>query len=150
MTTARSAAQHPTARPRALLSSSVLIATALAGLTCAVLGYVFDNAPGLYGAAIGGLLAIGFMAGGFAVLGLFSAAKPGFLMVIALLTYGLQVVALLAVYAAFSNSPSWTTAVSTAALGATVIVCSLVWTVGLLLAARRTRTLLYDVGGDGR
>ncbi|MBA2444367.1 MAG: hypothetical protein H0V49_03430 [Nocardioidaceae bacterium] len=109
-----------------------------------------DGVAGVAGAALGMSLVIGFFGLGRFVLELMRVTEASIYLIIALLTYGLQVVALLALFAGFQRNPSWGTRISTTALGVTVIVCTLVWTTGLVVAARRERTPLYELASDDR
>jgi len=73
--------------------------------------------------------------------------EPGLFLVVGLLTYVLQVVALLAVFASFRRGQGWTEQVSGRSLGLTVIVCTAIWTVGLVVASHFSRVPLYDASG---
>lgn len=144
MTTASSAAHRPAPVVRAAVLPSVV-----AGLVCAGLATILAGRPGLYGALAGALLVAAFLGFGHLTLQLMSVVNPQFQLGIALLTYGLQVVALLAVYAAFSKNPAWTEAVSARAVGVTIMVCAIVWSAGRVIAAGRERRPLFDTE-DGR
>lgn len=155
MTTARSAPPSTgsaAAKPGMSSTANWLTTAAIpalgAGLISAGIGASVAGAPGVYGATIGALLTVGFFTFGQVVLIALGAVEPVLLMLVALLTYTLQVLVLFAVYAAFSASDAWRSNVSTAALGLTAIICTLVWTTGLVLASRRTRTLLFDLDGE--
>lgn len=144
MTTARNA---PVASPLMLFVRAALIPSVFAGLLCGAVFLAVDGSAGLAGSALGAGLVIAFFCLGRVVLEVMRVTEAVVFLVLALLTYSLQVVALLALFAAFERNPSWGTAVSTTALGVTVIVCTVVWTTGLVLASRRDRTPLYDLGG---
>jgi hypothetical protein len=73
--------------------------------------------------------------------------EPSMLLLVAMLTYVLQVVCLLAVFASFA---AWSDDISTRALGITIIACTICWTVGLVLSSRRQRIPLFDLDGETR
>ena len=129
---------------------AVVLPSVAVGLVCALVGLLVDGSAGVYGALLGTGLVVGFFALGRAALTLVRTVAPEMFLVVGLLTYLLQVVVLLAVFAGFRSNADLRAAVSTTALGLTVIACTLVWTTGLVVAARRERTPLYDLGGDGR
>ena len=67
------------------------------------------------------------------------------LLAVALMTYALQVVVLLAVYAVFANSGISEDDFSTKAFGVAVLASTAVWMVGLIRVAKRERIPLYDL-----
>ncbi|MGI8888278.1 MAG: hypothetical protein ACR2GB_04815 [Nocardioidaceae bacterium] len=135
--------------PGASLVRLCVTPTLLAGAISAIAAGASAQLPGIAGAGLGTALVVGFFGFGRAVLTGMRNVDPTYLLVIALLTYGLQVVALLALFAAFQQNPSWLASLSTTALGVTVIVCTLVWTTGLVFAARHERISLYELEGGG-
>lgn len=140
MTTARSAAHRPAPVVRAAVIPSVV-----AGCVCGGVATGYAGRPGLYGAMMGLVLVLTFLGFGHVTLQTVSVVNPHFQLVIALLTYGLQVVALLAVFAAFQDNPAWTEAISAAAAGVTIMVCAVVWSAGRVIAAGRERRPLFDI-----
>ena len=147
MTTARTAT---TASPLMLLVRAALVPSVCGGTVCGLVFLATDGSAGAAGSVMGAVLVIAFFCLGRLVLEAMRVTDAWVYLVIALLTYGLQVVALLALFAAFQRNPSWETSVSPTALGVTVIVCTVVWTTGLVIASRRERTPLYDLGGRAR
>lgn len=138
------------ASPWSLILRTSLFPTLATGAVCILIFFALDGVAGVAGAAMGMSLVIGFFGLGRLVLELMRATEAILYLIIALLTYGLQVVGLLALFAGFQRNPSWETRVSTTALGVTVIVCTLAWTTGLVVASRCERTPLYDLASDGR
>ncbi len=130
--------------PLASLLRVAVVPGLLAGGVCALIGLLVADLPGLLGAALGSTLVLGFFSTGQVVLQAARSVTPSSLMVIALMTYILQAVVLLGTFAAFRRNPDWAEAVSPTALGLTVIACTAVWTVGLVLASTRARIPLYD------
>ncbi|MBA2573418.1 MAG: hypothetical protein H0V02_01325 [Nocardioidaceae bacterium] len=147
MTTARTATPGS---PLALLVRASLVPSLVGGAVCGLFFLFVDGSAGLAGAGLGAVLVIGFFCLGRFVLEVMRVTDAGVYLVIALLTYCLQVVALLALFAGFQRNPSWETHFSTTAIGVTVIACTLVWTTGLVLASRRERTPLYDLEPGAR
>ena len=123
-------------------------ASLLTGIASTLVALTIAGTPGAWGAALGASLVVGFFAVGAAVLTVFRDVPPAALLVIALLTYALQAVALLAVYAAFVRHPAWAEAVSTRALGLTTLACTLAHSAGLIAALRTSRTPVFDAGGQ--
>lgn len=114
---------------------SVVVATAVAGRA------------GLAGGALGAGLVLTFFLVGHGVLTLFRDIDPTLYLVIALLTYVLQVVALLAVFGSFS---AWSDSVSAPSLGLTIIACTVAWTTAMVAASRRQRIPLFDLEQGAR
>lgn len=139
MTTANPALTRPAPWVRA-----AVLPSAAAGLLTAGVAAGVSGEPGLWGSLVGLVLVTGFFSLGQLVLSVFRSIEPTLLMVIALTTYGLQVVVLLAVYATFARHPSWDEQVSTQALGTTVLVCTMVWLTGLVWASRKERIPLFE------
>lgn len=105
---------------------------------------------GLWGALAGTVLVTLFFAAGQVVLRAFKDIEPVLLMAIALLTYAVQVVVLLAVYAVFANSGVSDDEFSTKTFGIAVLVSTAVWMAALVRAARHERIPLYDLEGSKR
>jgi len=137
------AALAPT-RSRLLLRLA-LLPSVVAALICAVVGGLLEGGPGLLGAAAGGTLVIAFFWFGQTVLQLVRTLEPGYFFLFAMLTYLLQVVALLATFASFRRNPQWSEHVSTTSLGLSIVACTAVWSVGLVVAATKERIPLYDL-----
>ena len=135
-------------RPLAPLLRAAVLPSLVVGTACAVAGAATAGADALAGALLGTALVVGFFWAGQATLEAVRSVGPALFLVVALLTYTLQVVVLLAVFASFRRNETWSEHVSTTALGITVIVCTGVWSVGVIVASRQQRVPIYDVGGD--
>ena len=144
MTTARST------RRAVPVGRAVVLPSLVVGLICALAGLLAEGSSGLYGGLIGVGLVVGFFWLGRAALLVVRDVTPEVFLVFGLLTYLLQVVVLLAVFAGFRRHDEWSDAVSTTTLGLTIIACTVVWTVGLIIASRRDRSPIYDLGDDAR
>jgi ATP synthase protein I len=120
---------------------------AVIGLVSAAVSLVAVGAPGLVGSLIGAGLVVGFFGLGHLVLTRLRDIEAPMFFLIAMLTYVLQVICLLAVFGSFA---SWSDGVSATALGLTIVACTLAWTTGLVVASRRQRIPLFDLGGQPR
>jgi ATP synthase protein I len=120
------------------------------GAASAVVAFIAVGVPGFLGALLATVLVTGFFTLGQLVLHVVRWLDPAALFIIAMLTYVMQVVVLLAVFASFRNNDAWGGTVSAKVAGITIIVLAVTWSFGLLAAARRGRTLVYDLeGGRG-
>jgi ATP synthase protein I len=78
-----------------------------------------------------------------------STVAPGASLLVALLTYTLQVVLLFVVFAALAASPAVGGAIDEDWVAGAVIVGTLVWVVGQIVAATRSRLPIYDLPEAG-
>ena len=136
-----------TDRPLAPLMRMALVPSVVAGLVCAAVYAAAAGSDAMWGALSGTVLVTGFFWFGQVVLHALRTIAPGLFLVVGLLTYTLQVVALLAVFASFRRGEGWAEHVSGTALGVTVIVCTAIWTVGLVVASYFSQLPLYDASG---
>ena len=135
-------------RPLAPLWRVALVPSVVAGLACAAVGAGTVGSAAMWGALLGTVIVTGFFWFGQVVLYALRSIEPGLFLVVGLLTYVLQVVALLAVFASFRRGQGWTEQVSGRSLGVTVIVCTAIWTVGLVVASHFSRVPLYDASSQ--
>lgn len=140
MTTAHDAHLRPVVR-------YVVGAWSGAALVSAVVATALAGGRGLAGALLGAGLVLTFFLLGHLVLTLLRDIEPSLYLVIALLTYVLQVVALLAVFGSFS---AWSDSVSAPALGLTIVACTIAWTTAMVAASRRQRIPLFDLEQGAR
>lgn len=143
MTTAQIATRSPGSPVRAAATASLAV-----GLVSAAVSTAAGGPRGLVGAVLGVLVVGGFFGFGQVVLSTLRDVEPSMLLVVALLSYLLQVVVLLALFAAFQRHPAWADIASPTAFGVTILGCTLAWTTGLVIASRRQRVPLYDLGPD--
>lgn len=136
--------------PTAPLVRAAVLPGLLVGLVAAGVAALVDGTAGFWGALLGAGLVTGFFTLGQVVLNIVRSALPALFLLVGLMTYLMQVVILLAVFASFSRNEQWADSVSPTALGFTIIVCTAVWTVGLVVASTRERIVLYDLAGDER
>jgi ATP synthase protein I len=141
-----------TAQPTPRRGRSVLgplsVTTAL-GLLLVVLAAVATGAAGALGAVIGIVLVVAVFAFGAVVVGIVALVSPGASLLVALLTYTLQVVAVGLVYVGLSSGGALEGPVDPRWLSAGVIVATLAWTTTQVLVITRSRQLIYDLPCPG-
>jgi ATP synthase protein I len=136
--------------PLAPLVRAAVLPGLVAGIVVALVALMVEGAAGLWGALAGAVLVTAFFGSGQLVLRAFKQIEPMFLMAIALMTYALQVVVLIVLYAVFANSDVSEDQFSTKAFGVAVLVSTAVWIVALIRAAKRERIPLYELEGSQR
>jgi ATP synthase protein I len=129
--------------------SSVLTRAAMAsmvlGVVAVVAGSLVEGAPAAYGAAIGALIVLGVFGFGSFVVNTVAALMPTAALLVALLTYTLQVVAMGLVFVALSGSGLLGDTLDREWLAATVIAGTLVWVVCQIVLTMRARIAIYDL-----
>ncbi|WP_139980864.1 hypothetical protein [Nocardioides litoris] len=128
----------------AALGLAVLAAVAVA-LVVALLGLLLGGSTALVGALVGAGVTLLVLATGFAVVDMVAGLLPQASMVVALLTYTLQMVALAALLVVLRGSDDLAGTLSPEWFAAGVIGVALAWTVCLLVHATRARVPLYDL-----
>ncbi len=126
-----------------------LASTVVAGLLFSLVAALVSGAPAAYGALIGLAMVTVFFGLGTVVLDVVAAIAPQASMLLALLTYTLQVVLVALVYAALSSSGALGTTVDGAWLGGTVIAGTIVWLVTHIIRVVRVRQPIYDLPPSG-
>ena len=111
-----------------------------------VVAALTDGRPGVVGAGVRGSAHLVVFALGIAAVGIVARLLPGASMLVALMTYALQLI----VAARWSWPPSsgagWApTTLSRGWFAAAVIVVALTWVVGQLVVATRQRIPVYDL-----
>lgn len=122
---------------RALFRASVL-PTAAAGVVVATVAALRAGVPGVYGAVFGTAVVMAFFGIGLLVSRAVARIAPELVMGIALLTYALKILALGGLLVAFRE----TSAFSTSAFAAAVLVATVVWLAAQVRAFTRL-PLLY-------
>lgn len=116
------------------------IVTAAVGIVGIVIGFLVDQASG----AIGGLFATGlvivFFSVGQFVLGSVLRSNPQMAMTVALTIYLVKIGVLFVLIIAFAN----TTLFNTQVFAATIVACTLAWTVAEVWVFARTKVLYVD------
>ena len=125
-----------------------LAAGTAAVLVVVVVAGVIDGRPGVLGAAVGGVLTLVVFALGLTAVGFVARLVPGASMLVALMTYALQLLVLALVVVAIDRADSGAESLSRGWFAAAVIVVTLTWLVGQVLAATRERIPLYDTSAE--
>jgi ATP synthase protein I len=143
MTTAQ-----PTPRKgRAVLGP--LSVTAALGLVLVGLAALVTGPAGAVGALIGVAMVCAVFAFGAVVLGVVAMVAPAASLLVALLTYTLQVVVVGLVYVGLSSGGALDGPVDARWLSGAVIASTLAWTVTQIVVTVRSRQLAYDLTSQG-
>ncbi len=108
-------------------------------MTTAALG------PQALGAVVGALMVVGFFGLGALTMSVVARVAPGLSLLVALLTYTLQVLMLGVVFWALTGSGATDGRLDPRWLGGTVVVATLAWTAVLVVREVMGRHLVYDV-----
>jgi ATP synthase protein I len=119
-------------------------AGAVAVLVLVVAASVTDGRPAVVGAAAGGVLTLVVFAFGIAVVGAVARLMPSASMLVALMTYALQLLVLALCVVAIDRADVGAETLSRGWFAAGVISVTLLWLVGQLVAATRQRIPVYD------
>jgi hypothetical protein len=123
-------------------------AGAVAVLVLVVAASVTDGRPAVVGAAAGGVLTLAVFAFGIAVVGVVARLVPAASLLVALLTYALQLLVLAMCVVAIDRADVGPDTLSRGWFAAGVIAVTLLWMVGQLVAAVRQRIPAYDTTAD--
>jgi hypothetical protein len=126
-----------------------LAAGAVAVLVLGVVAGLADGRPGAVGAGVGGVVTLIVFALGVAAVGFVARLLPGASMLVALMTYALQLLVLAVVVTAIDRAGVDPATLSRGWFAAGVIVVTLAWVVGQLVAATRQRIPVYDLSSTG-
>lgn len=114
------------------------------GALLVLLAAVVTGSSGAAGAAIGATMVCAVFAFGAVVLGVVAMVAPAASLLVALLTYTLQVAVVGIVYVALKQGGALEGAVDPRWLSAAVIACTLAWTTTQIVVAVRARQTVYD------
>lgn len=131
------------ARGSAVLGASV--STVVVGVVLVAVAALVSGTAAAAGAGTGSLTVCLFFLVGAATVGSVVRVAPGLSLLVALLTYTLQVVLLALVFRGLSRSGVLASGIDTAWLGWSVIGCTLVWITAQILHTLRVRQLVYDL-----
>jgi len=126
---------------REVLRTAVLVAVALVVIIGA--GVVVDRSAA-YGAAVGAALVLGVLGGGSIAVSVVARVLPGASLLFALLTYTLQVVLLLTVFAGLDGAGFLDGRIDRQWLSGTVIAGTLMWMFVQILVATRARIPAFE------
>lgn len=133
---------------RAALVRSLLVTVAL-GLLAALVAALTTGGAGVVGVAIGLVTVCAFFGAGALVLALVSGVSPAASLLVALLTYTLQVVLVGLLFAGLSRSGALGDEVDAGWLAGTLIAGTLVWLATQVVAHTKARQPLYDLPLSG-
>jgi len=106
------------------------------------------STPTSIGAAAGGVLTLAVFTLGVAAVGFVARLLPGASLLVALMTYVLQLLVLALVVAAIDGADLGAETLSRGWFAAGVIAVTLTWVVGQLVAATRQRIPVYDTSSS--
>lgn len=123
-------------------------AGAVALLVLVVAAALVDGRAAVVGAAGGGVLTLAVFAIGVAVVTVVARLMPSASLLVALMTYALQLLVLALCVAALERAGVTDEDLSRGWFAAAVIAVALLWVAGQLVAATRQRIPVYDLGQD--
>lgn len=133
--TPTAAAQAPSIGPRPLLLAAGLGIAAVAGL--ALLAALVGDDRDLAGALVGGGAVIAVVVFGAGTLTLVGKVAPAMSLLVAMMTYALQVTLLMALFVAYQRRPVLQRELADAWLAGGIVAATVAWTAGYLIAAFR-------------
>ncbi|HEX6247720.1 MAG TPA: hypothetical protein VFZ64_07620 [Nocardioidaceae bacterium] len=125
-----------------------LSVTALVGLLLVGLAALVEGSAGAIGALIGTAMVAAVFAFGAVVLGVVALVAPAASLLVALLTYTLQVVVVGLVYVGLSSGGALDGPVDARWLSAAVIASTLAWTTTQIVVTTRARRPVYDLPSE--
>lgn len=135
--------QRPGVAGRAVAVAA--LATIVVGAVLAVAGALTTGTPAAAGAGVGLLMVLVFFGLGAVVLDTVAGIAPSLSLLVALLTYTLQVVLVGLVFVGLSRSGLLGSELDADWLGGTVIAGTLTWLAAQVVTTLRTRQLVYDL-----
>lgn len=139
-------------RPLGRVLVRVAVLTLLVGLAAAALGALVAGSAAAYGALVGALLAVSVFSLGTFVVNAVARVMPAAALMVALLTYTLQIAVMALVLVALTNSALLGPTLDRTWLGGTVIAGTVVWLGAQLWITTHMRIPVYDLeqqGGEG-
>jgi ATP synthase protein I len=124
--------------------------TLAAGLLTVAAAALTAGSAAALGAAVGCLLVLGFFGVGASVVNVVASVSPTASLLVALLTYTLEVVCLGAVFVALRRSGAFADTVDAGWLGVVVIGATLLWLAAQTIAEVRSRQPIYDEEANAR
>ena len=125
-----------------------LAAGAAAVLVLVVAAALVDGRAAVVGAASGGVLTLVVFAAGIAVVTVVARLMPSASLLVALMTYALQLLVLALCIAAIERAGVSDADLSRGWFAAAVIAVTLLWVTGQLVAATRQRIPVYDLPSE--
>lgn len=116
------------------------LVTALVGICGTVIGFFVAGSGGAIGGAFAMLIVVVFFSVGQFILGSVLRSNPQMAMTVALTTYLVKIGVLFVLIIVFAN----TTLFNTQVFAATIVACTLAWTVSEVWVFARTKVLYVD------
>lgn len=126
------------------------VATVALGLLATLVGALVSGSAAAYGALIGTALVVAVFLFGTFTVNAVATILPSAALLVALLTYTLQVLAMGLAFASLSRSGLLDQTVDRTWLGGTVIAGTLMWTMAQVVLATRARIPVYDLPEEPR
>ncbi len=149
MTTARATTGSAAKAARTVTAGgqirTALVVTTLVGVVLVLAGAVVTGSPGAAGAAIGSGTVILFFGLGALAVNAVAAVSPSASLLVALLTYVLQVVMVAVVLTALDRSGLLDEAVNRGWAAGSIIAATVVWLGTHIISSVRSRIPLYDL-----
>ncbi len=123
-------------------------AATLLGVGVAIVGGLVNGSAALGGALVGTVLAVGVFAFGVVTVHAVARVLPTASLLVAVLTYTLQVVLMALAFVALTGSGLLDDSLDRAWLGGAVIACTGVWLVTQVLLSIRRRIPVYDLAPE--
>lgn len=114
--------------------------TVLVGIVAAVIGYLADGTKGLIGALIGAVIVLVFFTVGQLIVGSVLRNNPDMAMTVAMTTYLVKIGVLFGLVIVLQG----TTAFNTKVFAATIVACTLAWTVAEVWVFSKTKVLYVE------
>lgn len=138
------------ARPAPLIrGTAVLVRTAAAaillGLLVTVLGALVSGSAAAYGALVGTVLVVGIFGFGTFTVNAVAAVMPTASLLVAVMTYTLQVIVMALAFVILSGSGALDETIDRSWLGGTVIAGTMVWLGAQIVQATSRRIPIYDI-----
>ena len=133
--------------PQVLVVAGICVAVSVA--VTVLVGGLASGSAGVLGAVVGGSIALCFFMFGSLVVESATRMAPQTAIVVALMTYTLQVALVAAVFAVLTSTGAVGTTLSGGWIAGGVIVATVAWTLAQLVASARARIPAYDIDLPG-
>ncbi len=142
MTTAMTARTPDSGLPMLL---SAAVSALVAGAIVIAVGAIASGAPAAYGAIVGTFIVVGVFGFGAFTVNLVAKVLPAAALLVAMLTYTLQVVLMAVVFLALTKSGLLDDALDRQWLAGAVITGTIVWLIAQIITTMRARIPAFDL-----
>jgi ATP synthase protein I len=125
------------------------IAAGLVGVAATATAAAASGGPGIRGALIGAGLVLGTFGFGAMTVNAVASVMPSASLLVALLTYTLQIALLGLVFWGLTSSGATEDAIDPTWLGGTAVSATVAWLIGQITGAMRARQPIYDLDASG-